>query len=301
MKAKILVCFSLFAASAFGGSNLRIYPNLAACIHEPSFFSCENTAPIKNTCCSPTPGGLVLQTQFWNTYTGLERQGQRLPKGSWGIHGLWPDNCDSSFEQYCDPARQYDPAPSPSSFPNGTVIPAYKGPGVDTFIKKFSQGQLLDYMSKYWINLGAPSEGLWAHEFSKHATCTSTFDVACYGGNYEKHAEVIDYFEAVIRAFQLFPTYKFLAAGGVLPSNKTTYKLDDLEAIIKSQTGAVPFFGCANNGTVLNEVWYFNHVHGSEQFGSYKTIDSTTLSTCTRTGGIRYLERTPGSEQDASN
>lgn len=70
------------------------FPNLSGCVSEPSFFSCENTTAIKNTCCSPTPGGLVLQTQFWNTWTGLEKHGQKLPKGSWTIHGLWLDNCD---------------------------------------------------------------------------------------------------------------------------------------------------------------------------------------------------------------
>ena len=38
--------------------------------------------------------GLILQTQFWDTHTGLKDQGQLLPKDSWGIHGLWPDFCD---------------------------------------------------------------------------------------------------------------------------------------------------------------------------------------------------------------
>jgi len=304
MKAQVLL-FSLFTIRALAGSGHshthNTYPSIAACAHEPSFFSCENTVSIKNTCCSPTPGGLVLATQFWNTYTGLEHRGQKLPKGSWGIHGLWPDNCDGSFEQYCDPARQFDPTPSPAAFPNGTVIPPYKGPGVDTFIKKFGRGQLLDYMNKFWINRGAPNEELWGHEFSKHATCTSTFDVTCYGESYEEHAEVINSFDAAIRAFQHFPSFNILAAGGIVPSNKTTYKLDDLEATAKSQTGAIPFFGCVNNGTVLTEVWYFNHVLGTEQFGSFKSVDSTTPSSCTRTGGIWYLERTPGSEHDVDN
>ena len=70
------------------------FPNLSTCVSEPLFYSCENTTTISNTCCSPTPGGLVLQTQFWDTYTGLEDEGQLLPKGSWTIHGLWPDFCD---------------------------------------------------------------------------------------------------------------------------------------------------------------------------------------------------------------
>ena len=70
------------------------YANVTSCVNVPTFYSCENTTVIENTCCSPTPGGLVLQTQFWDTYTGYERKGQLLPKGSWTIHGLWPDNCD---------------------------------------------------------------------------------------------------------------------------------------------------------------------------------------------------------------
>lgn len=36
----------------------------------------------------------MLQTQFWDTYTGYEEKGQVLPLGSWTIHGLWPDKCD---------------------------------------------------------------------------------------------------------------------------------------------------------------------------------------------------------------
>lgn len=50
-------------------------------------YSCENATAVANTCCSPTPGGLVLTTQFWNTYTGLEKEGQLLPARHWGIHG----------------------------------------------------------------------------------------------------------------------------------------------------------------------------------------------------------------------
>ncbi|KAF9566095.1 ribonuclease T2 [Agrocybe pediades] len=300
--SRIVLLADLVALGRAGLSGLLsipdTFPDLKGCLTGPSFFSCENTTAIKNSCCSPTPGGLVLQTQFWDTYTGFEKKGQKLPKGSWTIHGLWPDNCDGSFEQYCDLSRQFDPAPSPPILPDGTVVPAYKGPGIDTFVKAFGRDDLLDYMNKYWVSQGQPNADFWGHEFSKHATCTSTFDVACYGPHYRKHQDVVDFFDAVVRAFRQYPTFDMLAAAGIVPSNKTTYTLDQIQTAIKAQTGSVPYFGCSVNGTVLSEVWYFSHVHGTEQFGSYKTVDSTTKSTCSAAGPIKYLERTPGSEHE---
>ncbi|KAG6862149.1 hypothetical protein C0995_004231 [Termitomyces sp. Mi166 len=282
-------------------------PSLVSCSTQAAVFSCENTSPIQNTCCSPTPGGLVLLTQFWSTYTGLEKHGQLLPKESWTIHGLWPDNCDGiikandayrSFEQYCDLSRQYDPAPSPATFPNGTVIPPWKGPGVDTFIKDFGREDLLIYMNKYWINQGASNTAIWAHEFSKHATCTSTFDIKCYGSNYKKNQEVINFFDATIRAFHLYPSYDILAASDIVPSNKTSYTLKQIATAITTQVGATPYIGCSHNGTVLSELWYYNHVLGTEQYGTYKPLDSTSPSTCSSTAPIWYYERTPSSEQE---
>ncbi|KAK4244010.1 hypothetical protein C7999DRAFT_35631 [Corynascus novoguineensis] len=47
-----------------------------------------------------TFGGLVVSTQFWDTYTGLESKGQLLPKDSFTLHGLWPDFCNGSWTQY---------------------------------------------------------------------------------------------------------------------------------------------------------------------------------------------------------
>ena len=103
VRGTVIAMYALSISAAVQvASELRIqsypipntFPNLTACVNEPLVFSCENTTAIQNTCCSPTPGGLVLQTQYWDTYTGLECAGQLLPKDSWTIHGLWPDNCD---------------------------------------------------------------------------------------------------------------------------------------------------------------------------------------------------------------
>lgn len=35
-----------------------------------------------------------------------------------------------------------------------------------------------------------------------------------------------------------------------------------------------------------------------EQFGHYKTLDTTTTSSCSTTKGIWYYERTPSSERE---
>jgi ribonuclease T2 len=114
-------------------------------------------------------------------------------------------------------------------------VPPYKGPGVDTFIKEFGRHDLLDYstlfskfpfgkpyetdfvsVNMFWINQGAPNEEFWAHEFSKHATCTSTFDVACYGPDYKEHMDVVNFYETVVRVFQQYPTYSMLQSCGTL-------------------------------------------------------------------------------------
>jgi len=63
--------------------------------------SCSIDSPPQDACCYEYPGGLLLQTQFWDTHPAIG------PADSWTIHGLWPDNCDGSFEHDCDPSRNY--------------------------------------------------------------------------------------------------------------------------------------------------------------------------------------------------
>lgn len=77
-------------------------------------------------------------------------------------------------------------------------------------------------MEKYWINQGAPNADFWAHEFSKHATCTSTFDVACFS-DYQEHEDVINFFDAVVRAFKHFPTFDMLAVYANLSISYTSF------------------------------------------------------------------------------
>lgn len=194
------------------------------------------------------------------------------------MHGLWPDYCSGAYTQYCDLSRQYDPVPSPNTtnaLPNGTVVPPWKGPTIDTFLKAFGRYDLIDWMNTYWVNQGAPNTDFWAHEFSKHATCFSTFDIPCYGPQYVEHEDVVDFFETTIKWYKRYPTWEWLNEAKIVPSNKTTYSLGDIEKALTKKSGAKPYIGCsgprynttqAGQGsndtgrTVVSEVWYFNHV-----------------------------------------
>lgn len=261
------------------------------CTSIPQFLSCENTTEITDTCCTPTPGGLVIQTQFWDTYTGMEKSGQLLPKNNWTIHGLWPDNCDGSFESYCDFERQFDERPSPSTV-NGQTVPRYSGPTVDTFITAAGRDDLLAFMKKYWVSQGSSDASFWAHEYSKHGTCFSTFDTKCYSSD-TQHEDLIDFFETVTKAWLKYPTYDWLAAADIVPSNSTTYKLSDMQDALKSKTGALPYLGCHNK--VLSEVWYYSHSLGPVQNLDFHAVDTTTKTTCPESG-IHYYERSSASE-----
>src|ERR1700761_3818323 len=99
-------------------------------------------------------------------------------------------------------------------------------------------------MNKYWINQGFPNKNLWAHEFSKHATCFSTFDVPCYGPNYVKNQEVVEFYQTAIKYFLRLPTWGWLAEAGIKPSNSTSYTLSDVQSALTKGYGKLPYLGC---------------------------------------------------------
>lgn len=80
-------------------------------------------------------------------------------------------------------SRQYDPKPSPNTTtgtPDGTPVPPYKGESIDKWFVPNGKGDLLAYMNRHWVSQLDPNWVLWAHEYSKHATCFSTFQTECY-------------------------------------------------------------------------------------------------------------------------
>ena len=75
-------------------TSAQLYPDQSPLNHtcqlQTPLLSCPSQDPSKvDSCCVETFGGLLLTTQFWNTYTGGEAEGQLLPKDTFTLHGLW--------------------------------------------------------------------------------------------------------------------------------------------------------------------------------------------------------------------
>ncbi|KAL1310471.1 hypothetical protein AAFC00_000763 [Neodothiora populina] len=309
-----LLASTVASVSLYGESNVN---HTCQITDSSAVLSCSSKAnpSLVDSCCVETYGGLFLSTQFWSIYTGLESEGQLLPADSWTLHGLWPDYCNGSYTQYCDLDRQYDPTPSPNttnSLPNGTVVPPYTGPNIGTFLEPFERFDLLAWMNKYWINQGAPNSDFWGHEFSKHATCYSTFDVPCYGPEYVEHEEVVDFFQTAIMYYRRLPTWDFLASAGIKPSNTTTYSLSSFQSALNKGYGALPYIGCSgprynetaaganstdSGRTVISEVWYYFHAYGRPQSGAWLPTNTTgSGSSCAKApGALHYYQRSNGS------
>ncbi|KAJ7670298.1 ribonuclease T2-like protein [Mycena rosella] len=218
-----------------------------------------------NTCCFETPGGLLLQTQFWDTSPSTG------PSNSWTIHGLWPDECNLSFQENCDSSRAY------------TGISTAYGPG------RQLDPQLHEY--RFWKN--DPNDGsdeeLWEHEWETHGTCMSTLDVSCLPSGSPKGAEAVAFFETVVGLFQTLPTYEWLANQGITPSSSTTHTLASLTAAIKAEYGFTPSFDC--DGSDLSGASYYFHLIGSVIDGKFVPINAPESGSCGSTG-IKYLTKT---------
>ncbi|KAI6785149.1 Ribonuclease Trv-like protein [Emericellopsis cladophorae] len=301
-----------------------LYPGITnenhTCALSDPILSCSDKAdPNKvDTCCTETFGGLVLLTQYWNTHTGLEDQNQLLPQRSWTIHGLWPDFCNGSYTQYCDLSRQYDPLPYPNTTtgtPDGTPVVPYDGEPISKWFEPNGKADLMEYMEKYWPGLDQASWILWAHEYSKHATCFSTFQTECYGPNMHVLDDLWDYFETTIAYFRTLPSWGWLATHGIIPSNSTPYTLGNIQEALTQGFGELPFVGCAgpryneteagkgsmdSGRTELNEIWYYYHVFGAPQRAQglrVPVIDSFVTTCAKAENAIKYYERAKGSEQ----
>ncbi|KAI9044011.1 T2 family ribonuclease [Aspergillus affinis] len=224
-------------------------------------LSCNNSTAVEDSCCFNAPGGTLLLTQFWDTDPATG------PSDSWTIHGLWPDNCDGTYEANCDSSRE---------FSNITAI-----------LKEQGRDELLSYMNTYWKDYNGDDESFWEHEWNKHGTCINTIEPSCYT-DYTPQQEVGDYLAKAVELFKGLDTYQALADAGITPGSKT-YDLDEIEsALAKLNGGFKPTVNCRSGA--LNEVWYYFNIRGNAIDGDYEPTDPLSDSTCS-SSGIKYLAK----------
>ncbi|KAK9378220.1 ribonuclease T2-like protein [Kockiozyma suomiensis] len=220
-----------------------------------------------DTCCVNAPGGQLLLAQFWDFAPAVG------PVDKWTLHGLWPDNCDGSFDQFCDPSRVVN--------------------SVETIFTAAGASELLTSMRDSWKAYQGADDRLWTHEWNKHGTCISTLAPQCYGEEDNTTATpMIEYFSRAVDLHSTLDTYSALADAGIIPGwDVKLNKTDILAAIGNSiSDNHNVTLGCTKSG-VLSEVWYHFNVRGRAQDGEYVFADPDgTKDSCPDTG-IKYLPK----------
>ncbi|KAF7984998.1 hypothetical protein HWV62_9978 [Athelia sp. TMB] len=153
--------------------------------------------------------------------------------------------------------------------------------GISTLLSDHGASSTLSYMQKYWLNDDGTSEELWEHEWATHGTCYSTLEPSCFGDSYYKGEEAVAFYETVVKLFKTLPTYEWLAASGITPSDSKTYKWSAVEAaLLKNGNGMKPAVTCSS-GKISAISWYFN-VKGSLVDGDFVAIGESMRLVATR-------------------
>jgi ribonuclease T2 len=146
-------------------------------------------------------------------------------------------------------------------------------------------------MKTYWKDYQGEDEQFWEHEWGKHGTCISTLDPSCYA-DYQPTEEAVDFFKKTVELFKTLPSYEWLSAAGIKPSDSATYSTSDIQAALKAKHGKEVTLGCKNGA--LDEIWYHYNVQGSVVGGKFVAADPDgTKSTCPDSG-IKYLPKSGG-------
>ncbi|EDO17044.1 hypothetical protein Kpol_530p14 [Vanderwaltozyma polyspora DSM 70294] len=258
-------------------------------------LTCRNQTTIGDTCCFEYPGGVFLQTQFWNyrpSKKDLDRDGienELGPLESFTIHGLWPDNCDGGFEQFCRSDLAIDDVDyllRSDQFNNKTNL-------------DISGEELLFELNKLWKSNNGNHESLWIHEFNKHGTCIKTIRPDCYSrwgqldssNDEDKKQAVYDYFRIAYKLFKKLDTFEFLKESGIVPSVNKTYTREEIQkALQKKFNGNNVYIGC-DNRNALNEIWYFNLLKGSLLSEEFIPIPSFKSFGRCKADGIKFYPK----------
>ncbi|KAI0973663.1 ribonuclease T2 [Xylaria arbuscula] len=229
-----------------------------------SLQSCSSDADSSSadSCCVATPGGLFLQPQFWDTdpVTG--------PDDSWTIHGLWPDNCDGTYDENCDSSR------------------AYKN--ITDILQDAGKSDLVSYMQDYWQSNDESTEDFWEHEWSTHGTCVSTLDPECYS-DYTPGQEAADFFQTAVDLFKTLDTYSALSSAGITPSSSKTYTSSEILDALEQVTGKPAVISCSDSE--LYQVYYGFYANGPLQNGDFAPADIVGQTSNCPDDGVKYLPK----------
>lgn len=218
--------------------------------------TCTNTTPVADQCCFEAPGGILMQTQFWDYQPAVGNN------HSFTLHGLWPDNCDGTYEQFCDRSLE--------------IKKSIKSIIVD----QFKDEDLYNTMRDTWSSMHGDPESLWVHEFNKHGTCMTTLRPHCYASPFQSDHNIYDYFKTAVELYKKLPTFDLLAQAGIVPSDTATYtKAAIAKALGDGFDGNRVFFKC-DRQQALQEVWYFHHLKGSARNGDFIPLPSMMAPRC---------------------
>ncbi|KAK9425377.1 putative Ribonuclease T2 family protein [Seiridium unicorne] len=207
-------------------------------------LSCNNQTA-GDSCCFVYPGGRLLLTQFWDEEVHVGGSEE-----DWTVHGLWPDLCDGTYDQYCGMAPHFN--------------------NITEILKHYAQDDLLEYMNRYWVAKYGGNAHLWAHEYNKHATCINTLAPSCYGESYTPGLEVVDYFTRAFGLFKMLDTYIALSQAGIEPDSHKTFSLAKIQKTLEDFSGGKVVLKCSGRKhDVLHEAWYVYFVQGSLQSGEF--------------------------------
>jgi len=252
LSLQLIVCALVVPSLALTHSSRSLLSSTCGTSSGP--VSCSLSRP--GSCCFEAPGGLLVQPQFWDTNPSTG------PSDSWTIHGLWPDNCDGTFEQNCDSSRDYT--------------------NIAGLLTAQGASDTLNFMQTYWVDINGQNEQFWEHQWSTHGTCFSTFKPSCLQGSNPTGAEAVAYFQSAVRLFQTLPTYQWLSDAGITPDGSKTYSLNEITSALKSASGFTPALDCTG-GSLSQIYWYFN-LKGSGIDGTFVPIDAPKAGSCPSSG-----------------
>lgn len=222
---------------------------------------------LDNSCCFEYPRGLIVLAQSWNYKTGTG------PDDAFTLHGLWPEDCNGTFTGYCD---------------NDIEVPA---DNITNILRnQYGDSGLVNDMDVFWKNPDGADEDFWAAQFNKHGSCITTLHQDCYGPALKPNENIYDYFKIAYNLYNSLPTFSYLNASGIVPSETATYTSEQISRVLTAYNrGKTVYFGC-DEDNVLTDVHYHHHVNGPLIYESLVKVNATATPNCPATG-IKFLPK----------